>query len=161
MATVFNVASYFLAVQDVEEGDITNLKLQKLCSYAQAVCLMLLDRPLFNEYIQAWKHGPVIPELYEKYKSLGKTILPTDNALSEHYAKQPFDDEEKFILEFTNAHYGAVAAWDLREMSHTDFNANFGSNQVIDESSIRESFSNNPIILKQKEEDKRIAELLA
>ncbi len=43
------------------------MKLQKLCYYAQAYSLAE-GKALFPEDFQAWQHGPVVPDLYTKYK---------------------------------------------------------------------------------------------
>lgn len=43
------------------------MKLQKLCYYAQAYSLAQ-GGELFPEDFQAWQHGPVVPELYAKYR---------------------------------------------------------------------------------------------
>ena len=76
----FRVADFFLWNVDHSAGDsITNLKMQKLCYFAQARCLAHHGYPLFSERIEAWAHGPVVPALYfrfRKYKWMG--IDPTD-----------------------------------------------------------------------------------
>ena len=43
------------------------MKLQKLCYYAQGYALAGGNQ-LFDEDFQAWQHGPVIYNLYNKYK---------------------------------------------------------------------------------------------
>jgi uncharacterized phage-associated protein len=62
------IAKYFLVQVEEELGDsISNLKLQKLVYYAQGFNLALFDgNPLFDEEIQAWTHGPVVPALYHQ-----------------------------------------------------------------------------------------------
>ena len=58
---------------------ISNLKLQKLCYYAQRMPLALDDQPLFAEHIEAWTYGPAIPKLYRRFKKYGwQAIDPTD-----------------------------------------------------------------------------------
>ena len=60
MHTVDQIANYFLSLSDPEIGDgISNLKLQKLCYYAQGFYLAQHDTPLFEDTIEAWQHGPV------------------------------------------------------------------------------------------------------
>ena len=66
MKSVFEVAKWFL-----HRKSFTHKQLQKLCYYAQAWHLALLDRPLFEEEIQAWVHDPVIPALYPIYADYG------------------------------------------------------------------------------------------
>lgn len=60
MATVFDVAKYVLE----QRGQMSTMKLQKLCYYAQAWSLVWDDTPLFGEEFQAWANGPVCPELF-------------------------------------------------------------------------------------------------
>lgn len=64
MTTVFDVAAYILEKQ----GEMSCMKLQKLVYYSQAWSLVWLDRPLFNEEIQAWANGPVVPKLYNAHR---------------------------------------------------------------------------------------------
>src|SRR5260363_307462 len=61
MVSVFDVANYFLTLVEEEVGDaLSNLKIQKLVYYAQGFHLALFSRPLFENAIEAWTHGPVI-----------------------------------------------------------------------------------------------------
>lgn len=63
MTTVFDVAAYILA----EKGELTVMKLQKLVYYSQAWHLAWTDEPLFDNRIEAWKDGPVCPELWQQH----------------------------------------------------------------------------------------------
>lgn len=62
MVNAIKVAEWFL-----HKKSFNHKQLQKLCYYAQAWHLALLNRSLFNENIQAWVHGPVIPSVYHNY----------------------------------------------------------------------------------------------
>lgn len=117
MLTCFDVADYFLAHCDEESGDqISNLKLQKLAYYAQGFSLALLGRPLFDEPIEAWMHGPVVPSLYRKYKDHGGMGLPKpDNINFEKYS-----DDERDLLDEVYRVYGQFSAWKLRNMTHEE-----------------------------------------
>ncbi|WP_307850044.1 MULTISPECIES: type II toxin-antitoxin system antitoxin SocA domain-containing protein [unclassified Saccharopolyspora] len=42
---------------------MTAMKLQKLVYYSQAWHLVWDERPLFDEPVQAWANGPVVPDL--------------------------------------------------------------------------------------------------
>lgn len=114
---VSDVAKYFLAKSDEEAGDaITNLKLQKLVYYAQGFSLVLLNRPLFNEPIEAWTHGPVVSSLYDEYKKYGSNTIPipTDVDFS------TYSKEEKELMDEVYDVYGQYSAWRLREMTHEE-----------------------------------------
>ena len=51
---------------------VTNMKLQKLLYYMQGFHLAWFDTPLFDEEIEAWMYGPVVPSVFETYKHEGK-----------------------------------------------------------------------------------------
>lgn len=63
-ATVHDVAAYILE----KRGRMTTMKLQKLVYYSQAWSLVWDEEPLFDEPIEAWTNGPVVPALYKLHK---------------------------------------------------------------------------------------------
>ncbi|WP_411572213.1 Panacea domain-containing protein [Vreelandella titanicae] len=64
MANVFTVAEYILD----KLGPMTAMKLQKLVYYSQAWHLTWDEVPLFDEKIEAWANGPVVPALYDAHR---------------------------------------------------------------------------------------------
>jgi uncharacterized phage-associated protein len=71
--TAMAVAEYFLTLQEEEAGDlISHMKLQELLYYAQGLHLALNGRPLFDDTIEAWTHGPVVPTVYREFKRFGE-----------------------------------------------------------------------------------------
>lgn len=117
MLTCFDVADYFLSRCDDESGDtISNLKLQKLVYYAQGFSLVLLGYPLFKEKIEAWMHGPVIPELYRKYKDFKNGALPMPESID----SDKYSEDEKDLLDEVWSVYGQFSAWKLRNMTHEE-----------------------------------------
>lgn len=63
-----SVANFFLDKAEEEKGGLDNLKLQKLVYIGYGWALAVLGRRLFDEPIEAWRHGPVIPSLYHEFK---------------------------------------------------------------------------------------------
>jgi uncharacterized phage-associated protein len=113
------VADYFLLRVDIQAGDtISNLKLQKLCYYAQAWCLALRGRALFSERIEAWAHGPAIPVLYRRFRHYGwGAIDPQDLKTS------PLDDlhgEEAEFLDDVWQNYSRYSGRQLELMTHRE-----------------------------------------
>jgi uncharacterized phage-associated protein len=117
------------------------MKLQKLCYYAQAYSLAQ-GQELFPEDFQAWQHGPVVPDLYTKYRD---------------YQWRAIDAE---LPETTNASAGlvvdVVAAYGrfdgaaLSNMTHKeapwmsargDIPESDGSREIISKESIRAFFA--------------------
>jgi uncharacterized phage-associated protein len=117
MLTCFNIAKYFLVKTDEDCGDlISNLKLQKLVYYAQGFHLALFDKPLFEEKIEAWAHGPVIPALYREYKQFGSKAIPIPDDLD----LSIYDQQTKDLLDEVYAVFGQFSAWKLRNMTHKE-----------------------------------------
>ena len=63
------IADYFIAFSNATGSLISHMKLQKLVYYTQVWHIAVFDEPIFEEDFQAWVHGPVLPSLYERYKS--------------------------------------------------------------------------------------------
>jgi len=117
MLTCVDVAKYFLAQIDEDIGDlISNLKLQKLVYYAQGFHLAIYDKPLFREKIYAWVHGPVVKELYYRYKEFGSgPIAQVKNVNFDIY-----DKKTKSLLDQVYMVFGQFSAWKLRNMTHEE-----------------------------------------
>lgn len=64
MAHAADVAEYILA----NRGPMSAMKLQKLVYYSQAWHAVWSDEALFNNRIEAWANGPVVPALYESHR---------------------------------------------------------------------------------------------
>lgn len=66
MSSIFDVAKYILE----KKGELTTMKLQKLCYYSQAWSLAWYEEPIFNEEFEAWANGPVCPQLFNLHRGL-------------------------------------------------------------------------------------------
>ena len=125
------------------DGDlISNLKLQKLLYYAQAWYLVNFDRLLFDDSIEAWDFGPVIPNLYRKYKRFGcNPIKYRDKAGEEE--KQFSKQQLAFLSEFYDV-YIRIPAHTLVNVSHNEKPWIEGFRQtlkVIDVDTMREYYT--------------------
>lgn len=65
--TVHDIADYIIVKLDEAQVGLNVLKLQKLTYYVQAWHLALMNKPLFDGRFQAWVHGPVNRQLYERF----------------------------------------------------------------------------------------------
>ena len=80
MIKALHVAQYLLSLVNQDNGDtISNLKLQKLLYYVQGYYLAYFNKPLFNEKIEGWTLGPVVPVVYTEYKQYGRDCLPLND----------------------------------------------------------------------------------
>ena len=141
MLSCYDAAKYFLAQASEDAGDlISNLKLQKLVYYAQGFHLALYDRPLFPEEIEAWTHGPVVPELYNYYKKYGAGAIPFPESIDFSI----YDEETKSLLDEVYCVFGQFAAWKLRSMTQEEYPWKFAmqNSGKITHQSLKEYFKN-------------------
>jgi uncharacterized phage-associated protein len=112
MLSCDDAAKYFLAQVSEDAGDlISNLKLQKLLYYAQGFHLALYDEPLFPEAIEAWTHGPVVPDLYRHYKKYGAGAIPCP----EDIEFSIYDEETKSLLDAFTLRVWAVCCMEVTQ----------------------------------------------
>ena len=108
-----HIAQYFL----MKVEDITNMSLNKLLHFSQVFYFMIFGNPLFDDESQAWVHGPVYPEIYQKYKKhKNATISPivrSDKLLN-------LSNEEKCVLDKIIINFGCYNAATLRNMTHVE-----------------------------------------
>ena len=118
MADLLQVAAYFLNKANSDDaGDlISNLKLQKLVYYAQGFSLAIFDRALFSEEIDAWQHGPVVPDLYHRFKAFGSGAIETPA----EFEPESLSADEQGLLDEVYDVYGQFSAWKLRNMTHDE-----------------------------------------
>ncbi|WP_347862480.1 type II toxin-antitoxin system antitoxin SocA domain-containing protein [Salimicrobium sp. PL1-032A] len=104
----------YLLVKCVE---ITPLALQKLLYYSQAFSMTINEKNLFEEDCEAWVHGPVYKDIYEKYKGFGY------NPIEEEFDNQKFEhlsEEEKELLDSVVNNFGCYSGKVLEEMTHNE-----------------------------------------
>ena len=115
---VLDLANYLLSLIDRDKGDtISNLKLQKLLYYVQGYYLAYFDKPLFDEKIEVWTYGPVVPEIYKKYKDFGCECLPLDNLV---FDISNLSNEELNVIQNVFKVYNDYSASTLVSMTHKE-----------------------------------------
>lgn len=115
--TALEIAQYFVYLSNKEEKVITNKKLQKLVYYAQAWSLVLTDKKLFEDPVEAWVHGPAIRSLYIKYKMFGYGPIQQDIDADQI---QLIDGEVKELLDDVWKVYGKLDAGYLEMLTHSE-----------------------------------------
>lgn len=63
------------ALMGIEIAGITPLELQKHLYFVNGISLAVFGIPAFESPIYAWEHGPVIEEIYHKYKEYGRSAI--------------------------------------------------------------------------------------
>ncbi|MCP1225674.1 Panacea domain-containing protein [Sebaldella sp. S0638] len=69
-----SVAKYILS-----HCPMDHVRLQKTLYFLQAIFLVNVGRPLFNENIEAWDYGPVVREVFNEYRYSGSQDLRFDD----------------------------------------------------------------------------------
>jgi uncharacterized phage-associated protein len=112
MSTCFDVAKYILEKQ----GQMTAMKLQKIVYYAQAWSLVWDEAPLFNEHIEAWISGPVIPGLYDYHR--GKYYVNAIDILSGN--STDLSENQKDTIDHVLSYYGDKSSKWLSDLTHLE-----------------------------------------
>ena len=73
--SALNIADTIIDLSRKRGTTIDNLKLQKLMYYCQGWYVTFNDTTLFNEGIEAWVHGPVVPVVFRKFKEFRKNDI--------------------------------------------------------------------------------------
>jgi uncharacterized phage-associated protein len=105
-----------LAAQEEEPELLTHMRVQKLAYYAQGWSLALLGRPLFSDPIEAWTHGPVACDLYQRLKRFDNRALQ----LEELGPGTELDSVQKEIVRAVWGAYRLYSAAGLREKTHRE-----------------------------------------
>jgi uncharacterized phage-associated protein len=108
------VAYYIIAARARQDERLTQLKLQKLLYYAQAWHLGIHGHPLFEEDMEAWVHGPVVPSIRRKYQAHRWSPLPVPAEIP------ALPISSRTIIDRVLAIYGKMSAYELEHISHSE-----------------------------------------
>lgn len=116
MVAAVSVANWFVNnLTDPEAGSVvTHLQVQKLLYFAQAWHMMVLDRPLFDDDMEAWPHGPVVPSVWHNFKEYSWNPIPPGGS------SEGIDDESTVVLQQVLDAYGGFGAKKLEAMTHAE-----------------------------------------
>lgn len=129
--------------------EITNLALQKLLYYCDAVSLRKIGRAMFLTECEAWIHGPVYPLIYNKYKSFdGEPISDCD--LNKEYLER-LTDQDRTMIDYVLKNFAIYNGKVLEKCTHLEtpwikqrigYLPEEASNEIIDKKSIEAYFKN-------------------
>src|SRR5258707_15495854 len=106
------IAECLISLSHEKQDPVSNLKLQKLLYYSQAWHLALFKTPLFEEEIEAWVHGPVVPQVFRRYRDCKWNPIVNIGTGS----------KPAFVahLEEVWRVYGDFRAFDLERLTHSE-----------------------------------------
>lgn len=110
MASAHDVARYVIR----QLSPLSTIKLQKLVYYCQAWHLVWDDEPLFDERIEAWANGPVVPELYREHRGEFQRTSWPKGSISD------LTKSERETIDSVLRFYGSKDAFYLSELTHRE-----------------------------------------
>lgn len=121
-----SVAKYIFNA--VEDKHVTPMQLIKLAYIANGYMLGLHGRTLFDEKVEAWRYGPVIPSVYKAVRSFGGNKIENLDSV----ADGTFSQEEKDVMEQVACKYGKYDGITLSSATHkpeTPWSRTWGQNK--------------------------------
>src|SRR5271165_3264365 len=115
MPTATQIADWIVRFRhDDLAAPVDPMSLEKLTYYAQCFWLALSGDRLFLDEIRAWRHGPVIRAVYDKYREFGaQPIIPTDDGGGS------LESLEDFLSEIV-IFFGGYTAIQLSKATHVE-----------------------------------------
>ena len=123
MENIFDICSFFVHKGIRDDIPISQLKLQKLLYFSQGFYIAQHNQPLFKNSIYAWKYGPVVKEVYEKFRYFGNNFITLNNyssILSTDFIDRfrDLDNDSKYLLNFIWDNFSSYSAFELVELTH-------------------------------------------
>jgi len=116
MCSVFDVAKYILSEIG---GDVSTMKLQKLCYYSLVEGLISPEQvAIFSNKFEAWANGPVCRDLWNVHKghfSINARMIP--NSL---LSKKKIPLSYKGYINSAIVEYGTMTGAELSEKTHKE-----------------------------------------
>lgn len=116
MYDVLTVADAILKIAKAQGKSLTPMQLVKLTYIAHGWSLGLRNKDLFQNRIEAWQYGPVIPDLYHATKSYGRNPIPL-SAVGDPDDIQVAPDDREFLKSVFNK-YGHLDGITLSYLTH-------------------------------------------
>lgn len=100
--------------------ELTQMKVMKLLYYVQGVYLAINGERAFDNEILAWKYGPVVKEVHDKYRGR-KSILGTISYDDlNDYDLVDNDDKLSSVINSVDDAYGDMSAIELMKQTHSE-----------------------------------------
>lgn len=112
--TALQIAKYIIDFCTRCGNPISNLQLQKILYYIQLNFYRNFQYLAFEDEIQAWSYGPVVPEVYHHFCSFGATRICS---LYESERNIFSREEENLVNRVINV-CSSLEPWELVERSH-------------------------------------------
>ena len=108
------VAAHIVNLAAKERDLIDHLKLQRLCYYAQGHSVLYQQKLLFDDPIEAWEQGPVVPAVYRAYEKYGAEPIPSCGDAPE------IEQWRLEVLDMVYERLGWMSTWLLCSQTHLE-----------------------------------------
>lgn len=105
---------------DPNAEELTQMKAMKLLYYIQAASLVITNHRMFDNDIVAWKYGPVVEEVHQKYRGRRGIVEPLEKQAIKDFHELQKDPEASAILNSIYDTYGKSSAYDLLHQIHKE-----------------------------------------
>jgi uncharacterized phage-associated protein len=106
-----------------DDVSVTPMKLQKLLYFVYCEHLRRCGESLFSERFEVWKHGPVLPSVYNEFKSFGSQSIDRfaqDAKGLIFVANEDINPDLKTSLNLIWSLYSDKDGIELSQMTHED-----------------------------------------
>lgn len=107
------IANWFVQRFKNENRPISIMELLKLVYISHGWFLEINARPLFHNRIEAWKFGPVIPDVYNSFRGQGVSI----NQVVSGFDASVDESTDALLVEVDRV-YGSMSAFELSNITH-------------------------------------------
>ena len=119
------IANYLVekAADDVNGRPLSVMHLLKLVYFAHGWHLGRTGRPLINRPVEAWKYGPVIPEVYDAFRPeavRGYIVEKLATSRRGQLFKAELDEQERKVLDDVYDVYAPLSGGALSDMTHQE-----------------------------------------
>lgn len=113
--------AYAFVLKGIEEDNfVTQMKLQKMVYFAHGYHLAKYNKPLINEEFEAWKFGPVVPDIYQSYKLYGSSHIIDPGLVPKSAQPLTLSDSALDSIDYTWRVTKKLSAAQLMTWTHAD-----------------------------------------
>lgn len=126
MYSIISVANEILRISKTKEMTLTPMHLMKLSYIAFGWYLAIHGEKLFFQRIEAWRYGPVMPDLYHATKKWGKSKIPL-NMIDDDVVIKNDEDTINFITKVVDLYkdYDGIGLSALTHQSGTPWDLTY------------------------------------
>ena len=106
MYMAMTVAKYIVSKCTRNNTPICNLQLQKLLYLIQKESLVINDEPIFVDEIEAWRFGPVVPNVFFHFSGYGAMPIVME------YVVDEIEDEDRELIDDVVDRKKMLYPWD-------------------------------------------------